>query len=181
MEGGQPYLGDLLTMVINHLLSGMILQVINVACLRVFCSELQPDWLQSHSANSRRNSHEASFPNTSWWDVLVGYLIFPYVPIPCAILFCSGLWVPKHLQTGYLELFVGLFFCFSRKIPTCFNSPKCEKIPKKYLGPYDFWLLMAFLSTGLDPLVGSWKTDDPKIPGPMGPIKPSQPGPWIGS
>ena len=28
MEGEQPYLGDLLTMVINHLLSGMILQVV---------------------------------------------------------------------------------------------------------------------------------------------------------
>ena len=27
MEGHQPYLGDLLTMVINHLLTGMILQV----------------------------------------------------------------------------------------------------------------------------------------------------------
>jgi len=27
MEGEQPYLGDLLTMVINHLLTGMILQV----------------------------------------------------------------------------------------------------------------------------------------------------------
>ena len=27
LEGEQPYLGDLLTMVINHLLSGMILQV----------------------------------------------------------------------------------------------------------------------------------------------------------
>ena len=28
MEGEQPHLGDLLTMVINHLLTGMILQVI---------------------------------------------------------------------------------------------------------------------------------------------------------
>ena len=27
LEGEQPYLGDLLTMVINHLLTGMILQV----------------------------------------------------------------------------------------------------------------------------------------------------------
>ena len=27
MEGEQPYLGDLLTIVINHLLNGMILQV----------------------------------------------------------------------------------------------------------------------------------------------------------
>ena len=27
LEGKQPYLGDLLTMVINHLLTGMILQV----------------------------------------------------------------------------------------------------------------------------------------------------------
>ena len=27
MEGEQPYLGDLLTMVVNHLLTGMILQV----------------------------------------------------------------------------------------------------------------------------------------------------------
>ena len=28
MEGEQPYSGDLLTMVINHLLAGMILQVV---------------------------------------------------------------------------------------------------------------------------------------------------------
>ena len=28
MEGEQPHLGDLLTMVINHLLTGMILQVL---------------------------------------------------------------------------------------------------------------------------------------------------------
>ena len=28
LEGKQPYLGDLLTMVINHLLTGMILQVV---------------------------------------------------------------------------------------------------------------------------------------------------------
>ena len=30
MEGAQPYLGDLLTMVINHLLDGMILQVYTI-------------------------------------------------------------------------------------------------------------------------------------------------------
>ena len=30
LEGEYPYLGDLLTMVINHLLNGMILQVGNV-------------------------------------------------------------------------------------------------------------------------------------------------------
>ena len=28
MEGEQPYLGDLLTMVVNHLLTGMILQAV---------------------------------------------------------------------------------------------------------------------------------------------------------
>ncbi len=30
LEGEQPYLGDLLTMVTNHLLNGMILQVVNL-------------------------------------------------------------------------------------------------------------------------------------------------------
>ena len=30
MEGAQPYLGDLLAMVINHLLNGMILQVYTI-------------------------------------------------------------------------------------------------------------------------------------------------------
>ena len=30
LEGEQPYLGDLLTMVINHLLNGMILQVVGL-------------------------------------------------------------------------------------------------------------------------------------------------------
>ena len=30
LEGEQPYLGDLLTMAINHLLSGMILQIWNL-------------------------------------------------------------------------------------------------------------------------------------------------------
>ncbi len=32
LEGKQPYLGDLLTMVINHLLTGMILQVAFSKC-----------------------------------------------------------------------------------------------------------------------------------------------------
>ena len=32
MEGEQSYLGDLLTMVINHLLTGMILQVSSQKC-----------------------------------------------------------------------------------------------------------------------------------------------------
>ena len=33
MEGEQPHLGDLLTMVINHLLTGMIIQVVGVWCV----------------------------------------------------------------------------------------------------------------------------------------------------
>ena len=46
MEGEQPYLGDLLTMVINHLLNGMIIQVVSLVhlpCL-LWLPTLEKDW-----------------------------------------------------------------------------------------------------------------------------------------
>ena len=51
MEGEQPQLGDLLTMVINHLLNGMILQVpLGVSCFQPDSEKL---WLLAAGSQAR--------------------------------------------------------------------------------------------------------------------------------
>ena len=74
MEGEQPYLGDLLTMAINHLLTGMILQVgNNVRCWRFLAFEENPSLakkliqvlIQRGKKRSREERSDAS--NSSKW------------------------------------------------------------------------------------------------------------------
>ena len=48
MEGGQPYLEDLLTMVINHLLAGMILQVVVWGIVGDYTAQLCGDYSINH-------------------------------------------------------------------------------------------------------------------------------------
>ena len=79
MEGKQPYLGDLLTMVINHILTGMILQV----CSGVFF--IQPTFPNRPRIGRHSPDHARALAEAVRWlrsvegveaSILMGW-IFP--------------------------------------------------------------------------------------------------------
>ena len=105
MEGHQPYLGDLLTMVINHLLTGMILQVGIIFILK--CLRFSPHW-----------SYPSSHNHGDQWKMGVS---------PIFVSFHLGWFpLPWWWEKGYVAQFYWSHFNFSSSPSLVLHLPTCS-------------------------------------------------------